>query len=146
MAGHAYMKAAAATLEAAGAINIELVKGKKHPRLYFTHQGQRRFYVLPGSPGDSRRGLDNCLTDLRQMLGVKNSRPKSAVPRRHRATAKTPPAACPAITVAPSPWLALTVHPAVSAAQRQQLIDDAWRRFWRACMLHATGCETAWPG
>lgn len=145
MAGHVYMKAAVATLEAAGATDIELVKGGKHPRLYFSHQGKRRFYVLPGSPGDSRSGLDNCLSDLRRMLGVTKARERSAMPRRRRSTAKGTPSECPALTVAQSPWLALTIHPAVSTAQRRQLVDDAWRRWWRACMKAATGRETAWP-
>lgn len=59
----------------------------RHLRLVWIERGRERFYVFPGSPSDSMRGLRNALADLRRMLGGRivlrsNGRVRQRMPRR----------------------------------------------------------------
>ena len=55
-------------LRQAGARDIVVIRGAKHPRAqWISRHGQPRVYVLPGTPSD-RRGLANARADVRRML------------------------------------------------------------------------------
>lgn len=62
----------------------------KHLSLVLTYRGQSRFVVYPSSPGDSMRGVQNHLADVRfelRQLGAQRMQPSKrqrAAKRRHR--------------------------------------------------------------
>lgn len=62
-------------LQRHGARDVGVEYGGKHPRINFTHEGQRRFYVTPLTPSDHRSGM-NSLADLRRILGVTRNGPR----------------------------------------------------------------------
>jgi len=78
-----YLPALIAELRAHGITETWVDRAHPHPRLYWRHDGCRRFYVVPSTPGD-RRGVDNALSDLRRVLGVKRITRHSDRPARRR--------------------------------------------------------------
>ena len=112
-----------------------------HPRVYFMVDGKERFYVVPGSGSDSRRGVENALADIRRMIGVTAARKKSTRVRAHRpkAPAVVPPA--PVITVKPDPFRVLVGTQLMRDALRLQA-DRAWRSLWADACLRTCGATS----
>jgi hypothetical protein len=79
-------------LRSVGAENVTMGMGGKHPRALYTWNGKQRFYVLPGTPGDSIRGAKNSISDLRHALGLTKSEKTIGERRPRRARAHQPPA------------------------------------------------------
>jgi hypothetical protein len=59
--------AAIAELRAVGVYDYKLARGGKHPQLHWGFNGARRFYVLPGTPGDWR-SVKNVRSEIRRIL------------------------------------------------------------------------------
>jgi hypothetical protein len=59
--------AAIAELRAVGVYDYKLARGGKHPQLHWGINGARRFYVLPGTPGDWR-SVKNVRSEIRRIL------------------------------------------------------------------------------
>ena len=57
-------------LRQAGAHNVRIEYGSKHPRCCYSWLNKETFYVLPNSPGDAYRGQRNAISDLRRRLGI----------------------------------------------------------------------------
>lgn len=96
-------------LEFHGAKDITLCKQGRHPRLLFTWKGRGRFLMLSKTPSDNHRGLKNCMSDLRKLLGVKRPVSKKNPDRRRKIFGKTPYRFRNHKPVGPieDPWLAL---------------------------------------
>ena len=68
MKGPDHIAAVVTELREAGARDIVVIQGAKHPRVQWTgRNGQRRFYTLSGTLSD-RRGLANARADVRRLL------------------------------------------------------------------------------
>ncbi len=92
-------RAAVAFLETAGAERVRLEHHGRHPRIVFRWQGADAFYVLPGSPGDSARGRQNTISDLRRRLGIGHSEKQVGERRQRKRRGESAPGiACPALT------------------------------------------------
>lgn len=127
-------------LEEHGAAGVRVEQGGKHPRVIFRFEGQERFYVTAGTPGDRSCGLDNTRSDLRHMLGLVPAikRVGRRRTRRHRAA---PQVIRPeTITITPGrDWTApLQQHPLMPEVLHLRL-DVAWRQLWRDCMASVGG-------
>lgn len=72
----------------------------RHNKLRFCCNGQSHLLVFPKTPSDSYRGVRNCLSDLRRLLGVRKQRPKPVV-REPKIMERLPPE--PPRVVAPPP-------------------------------------------
>ncbi len=59
-----------------GVLNYRVDEKHPHPRLYFAHDGQERFYVFPRSSSD-HRAAENARSAIRLLIGVR--RPKDPV-------------------------------------------------------------------
>lgn len=96
-------------LQRAGASDIEYRhEGRGHPRIWYTLAGKRRWYVIPGTTGDTLRAAKNSRADVRRVTGYVRPEKAASGPRRGKKAAPRPPAPeCPAITVKPDPWQAL---------------------------------------
>lgn len=104
-------------LRNAGAEQIHLEHGGKHPRLVYTWQGRERFYVVPVSPGDTYRGTKNAISDLRHALGLTGTEKRVGARRTHKQTTRfgeTRPEPQP-VEFAPDWRERLTSHPALLA-------------------------------
>ena len=77
-----FRKAVLAELDRHG-VKAKIVFGGKHQFVVFHANGQRRRYPIPLTPSDGR-ALKNCLAEIRRILGVKNTRPKSTRAKTHR--------------------------------------------------------------
>ncbi len=94
-----------------------------HPRIRFTHNGRPMFFVFPSSPSDMRgRGLDNALSDLRRLIGVKKIVHKSTAPPKKRN--KTSPETALTFSIKPNPLQSLVVmQHRIVAAKRDVKAD-----------------------
>jgi hypothetical protein len=63
-----HLRAVIKFLRQAGAVNVRIEHGGKHPRCYYRWLDKETFYVLPSSPGDAYRGERNAISDLRRLL------------------------------------------------------------------------------
>jgi hypothetical protein len=66
---HPHIRAVIKFLRQAGAQNVRMEHGGKHPRCYYKWLGKESFYVLPSSPGDTFRCQHKAISDLRRKLG-----------------------------------------------------------------------------
>jgi hypothetical protein len=121
-----YIEAIREEMARAGITNYEFEHGGKHPRVVWVQGKQRKFYVYPASPSDSRHGILNMLADLRRELGIAPPmRGKST--RAPKARAKAPPAAMPEITVKGDPLLRLKAWKPPSRFAWFRLSGNSWR-------------------
>jgi hypothetical protein len=65
-----HLRAVIKFLRQAGAHNVRIEYGSKHPRCYYSWLNKETFYVLPNSPGDAYHGQRNAISDLRRRLGL----------------------------------------------------------------------------
>lgn len=65
-----YIPPLTAELKRHGATGIEIDRAHPHPRISFIWNGARMFFVTGSSPSDCK-GLDNALSDLRRLMGVR---------------------------------------------------------------------------
>jgi hypothetical protein len=65
-----HLRAVIKFLRQAGAHNVRIEYGSKHPRCYYSWLNKETFYVLPNSPGDAYHGQRNAISDLRRKLGL----------------------------------------------------------------------------
>ncbi len=114
-----------------GAQDIRLVQTNNHPRVVFDWQGRERFYVVPGTPGDSRCAVHNSLRDLRRMLGLTPTEKRVGERRRHKERNRVDLPELPAITPGKNWQAALLSHRTVDLNAR---LDAAFLRLWRHCM------------
>lgn len=63
-----HLRAIIKFLRLAGADNVRIKHGGKHPRCYYRWRDKESFYVLPYSPGDTYRCQRNAISDLRRIL------------------------------------------------------------------------------
>lgn len=67
---------------------VSFEKGSKHPRAVLSFGDSSRFVVFPDTPGDTDRGILNCLTDVRRELrglgAERAERQKATGPKRER--------------------------------------------------------------
>jgi hypothetical protein len=73
-----------AELQSHGVTDYYLDDQGKHYKLRFVWQGKSLMHVFPRSPSDGRRGLLNCLSDLRKQLGTRRIIQKSARDHKRR--------------------------------------------------------------
>jgi len=78
-----------AELESHGIRDAWIDLDGKHARVRFALKGQNRFFVFPKSSSD-RRGLQNSLTDLRKLIGVRRPTKKSTRGKRQRNRVEAP--------------------------------------------------------
>lgn len=118
-----------------GATDVRIEMGGKHPRACFAWNGKEQFYVLPGTPSDTMRGVQNSLSDLRNMLGlVKHEKTvgERRVPKNKSAPrAKRLPDE---ISTPERIGTLLLAHPC-NAHRLPALQDAAWLRLWQSLML-----------
>ena len=91
-----------------GVQDYDLDQSGKHNKLIFHWNGRREMHVFSKSPSDGRRGLLNCLSALRNQLGVKRQIRKSEHRERRRRTENRVEKAL-TLTVKPSPFDVLAV-------------------------------------
>jgi hypothetical protein len=101
-----YLTALMAELHIQGATDVVVDPSHPHPRVCFTWNGAKRFYVTGATPSD-RRGLCNALTSLRRFLGVRRVVRKSLAPRRRKRCGDSVPKPPETFTIAPDPWRVL---------------------------------------
>ena len=56
-------------LKKAGATDVHMTKRRVHNRVYYTHNSETRFYVVPSTVSDRRAKL-NAVAEIRRILGV----------------------------------------------------------------------------
>jgi hypothetical protein len=66
-----HLRAIIKCLYEAGARNVHIEYGGKHPRCYFSWLDKETFYVLPNSPGDTYHCQRNVISDLRRILRLR---------------------------------------------------------------------------
>lgn len=124
-------------------IKGRLVKQKRgHPRIYFTQDGQERFYVLPNSGSDSRRGTQNALADVRRMIGVSGAKPKSSRKKGYRPKQVEAPKAPEAITPGSAGLAGLMARMEGTPLHRktvQMQADRAWSAIWSSACRDVCG-------
>jgi hypothetical protein len=77
---HPYHRAVVKYLREAGAGNVRIKPGGKHPRCIYTWFHKEYFYVLPSSPGDNYHGQHKAISHLRRILRQAAYRTASALP------------------------------------------------------------------
>lgn len=136
---NAQARAIIAFLKNTGAGDINIENGGKHPRIRYTWEGCSRFYVIPGTPGDARRGTQQALSDLRRLMGLTNTEKRIGERRTHRKRAARPGVQLPeTITVPLDPMVGLWKHPHV-VARLPAMLDGALLAYWQACLRSVGG-------
>jgi hypothetical protein len=121
-------------LREAGADAVRMEMGGKHARVVFEWRGREQFYVLPGTPSDSRRGAKNSISDIRHMLGLVVREKQVGTRRVHRIRAPQQSPALGTIGSLPDWRPTILSHPAVDLAAQ---LDFAFLNLWRECMRRA---------
>lgn len=128
-----------AVLTKAGACDVQIVQGGKHPRVSYVWNGNSGFYVFSGTPSDSRRGTKNAVCELRKILGLTEPVKRIGARRSRKLHSDSRPVPMPhTITPIPAWQDALIRHEFVRPLLGAR-IDEAWKRFWIDCMRAAGG-------
>lgn len=118
-------------LRSQGAEEVRFEHKGKHPKVRFAWKGEARFYVLPGTPGDTLRGAANAISDIRHMLGLVSPEKRVGERRTRRAKASRTSAQCPVLTPLAEGLAKLRTHP--------MRLDGLWLALWRDCMASVGG-------
>lgn len=130
-----YVDVLARELSAQGVVDWDVDDGHNHPRLVFRWNGAVIKFVMPGTPSD-RFGIQNAVSQLRQMMGVKRIIHKSA-----NTKPKLPPAKKKetfislsglSFIVKPNPLLAL-------ADMKVRVLDAIKEARWAGRIAHYSG-------
>lgn len=118
-------------LNANGATDVRYQQTNNHPRVVFIWNGRERFYVMPGTPGDTMRAIKNATHDLRRMLGLTPTQKRIGQRRERKDKIRTDHLDLPTITPGKNWQAALLRHPAAKLDAR---LDAAFLSLWRECM------------
>lgn len=120
------------------------VEPGNHPKIRFIFNGKPLMFVVAGTSSDTYRGPDNCLTELRRVMGVKKvAPPKRQGPKRqrNRTEAKVRLADL-SFSVRPDPFTSLVVV----ADRLKADIAKAWQNGEMAFLSGGSGAAPgAWP-
>ena len=119
-----YRKTIAAVMRDAGIKEYRYEMGGRHPKLIYEKDGVERFYVLPGSPGDTVRGALNCEAELRRTVGAPKRRKKAAAKPYRKPVKAAPKKPAPIAPVKPDPFEVL----AELRARIEPIPEPWWRR------------------
>lgn len=134
----AFAEALTIVLTSAGATDITIQHGSKHPRLVYRLDGIERYRAFPGTPSDSVNGVAKAVAELKRELGLKSPVKRVGARRRRRASAPAVPDAQSVLPLTQLPdWRDdLSRHPDVQRHAAYRL-HQAWLAFWRSCMRGA---------
>ena len=136
-----YAEALIAVLLKAGASEISIERGSKHPRILYRLAGAMRYRSFPGTPSDSGAGIDKAVAELRREIGL-TSRVKRVGARRQRRSISVDRAAQPLLPLPlthQSDWHSdVARHPDLQRHHAVRL-HWSWIDLWRSCMSAAGG-------
>lgn len=127
-------------LKARGASEIGLEHHSKHPKILFTWREKQQFYVIAWTPGDRRRCVDQAISNLRHQMGIVQRVKRVGERRVRRSRAPLIQVHLPTLSVGGDGMQAILHHP-VAHGHLPEILDLAWKDWWRARM-RAAGMES----